>query len=44
VAELVSDLLADTPRRAAMAAAMRGLARPDAAREIVDRLESLARR
>jgi UDP-N-acetylglucosamine--N-acetylmuramyl-(pentapeptide) pyrophosphoryl-undecaprenol N-acetylglucosamine transferase len=44
LAGLVADLLADAPRRRAMAAAMRTLARPDAARAIVDGLEAIARR
>jgi UDP-N-acetylglucosamine--N-acetylmuramyl-(pentapeptide) pyrophosphoryl-undecaprenol N-acetylglucosamine transferase len=38
------DLAADRDRRLAMGAAMRGLARPRAAADIVDRLQSLARR
>ncbi len=38
----VAALLADEPRRAAMAAAMRELARPDAASDIADELLALA--
>jgi UDP-N-acetylglucosamine--N-acetylmuramyl-(pentapeptide) pyrophosphoryl-undecaprenol N-acetylglucosamine transferase len=38
----VAALLADAPRRVAMAAAMRRLARPDAASEIADELLALA--
>jgi UDP-N-acetylglucosamine--N-acetylmuramyl-(pentapeptide) pyrophosphoryl-undecaprenol N-acetylglucosamine transferase len=41
LAQLLSDLLADSGRRQSMAAAMRSLARPKAAADIVDRLESL---
>jgi UDP-N-acetylglucosamine--N-acetylmuramyl-(pentapeptide) pyrophosphoryl-undecaprenol N-acetylglucosamine transferase len=41
LADLVSSLMADAPRRAAMAAAMSGLGRPDAARAIVDDLERM---
>jgi UDP-N-acetylglucosamine--N-acetylmuramyl-(pentapeptide) pyrophosphoryl-undecaprenol N-acetylglucosamine transferase len=41
LAQLLRDLLADADRRQAMAAAMRCLARPRAAAEIVDRLERL---
>ena len=41
LADLVTTLLADTARRAAMAAAMAALGRPDAARVIVDELETL---
>jgi UDP-N-acetylglucosamine--N-acetylmuramyl-(pentapeptide) pyrophosphoryl-undecaprenol N-acetylglucosamine transferase len=41
LAQLLSDLLADSGRRLAMAAAMRSLARPKAAADVVDRLESL---
>ena len=41
LAQLLSDLLADSGRRQAMATAMRSLARPKAAAEIVDRLEKL---
>jgi UDP-N-acetylglucosamine--N-acetylmuramyl-(pentapeptide) pyrophosphoryl-undecaprenol N-acetylglucosamine transferase len=41
LAQLLGDLLADSGRRQAMAAAMRSLARPKAAAEIVDRLEEL---
>jgi UDP-N-acetylglucosamine--N-acetylmuramyl-(pentapeptide) pyrophosphoryl-undecaprenol N-acetylglucosamine transferase len=40
--EVVSGLLADSARRDAMAAAMRGFARPEAAARIVDRLMELA--
>jgi UDP-N-acetylglucosamine--N-acetylmuramyl-(pentapeptide) pyrophosphoryl-undecaprenol N-acetylglucosamine transferase len=36
LATVTRDLLADPARREAMATAMRGLARPDAARRIVD--------
>jgi UDP-N-acetylglucosamine--N-acetylmuramyl-(pentapeptide) pyrophosphoryl-undecaprenol N-acetylglucosamine transferase len=43
LATAIEDLARDRPRRAAMAAAMRGLARPAAARAIVDHLEDLAR-
>ncbi|HXI56370.1 MAG TPA: undecaprenyldiphospho-muramoylpentapeptide beta-N-acetylglucosaminyltransferase [Polyangia bacterium] len=43
LADLVSELMADAPRRAKMSAAMRQLGRPDAAREIVDDLTELAR-
>ena len=43
LATLAGDLLADPPRRQRMAAAMRALARPDAAKEIVDRLIQLRR-
>lgn len=42
LAQLLSDLLADSGRRQAMAAAMRSLARPNAATDIVDRLERLS--
>ena len=38
----VAELLADEPRRAAMGAAMRGLARPDAAAAIADEVLALA--
>jgi UDP-N-acetylglucosamine--N-acetylmuramyl-(pentapeptide) pyrophosphoryl-undecaprenol N-acetylglucosamine transferase len=41
LALLLGDLLADSGRRQAMATAMRSLARPKAAAEIVDRLEKL---
>jgi UDP-N-acetylglucosamine--N-acetylmuramyl-(pentapeptide) pyrophosphoryl-undecaprenol N-acetylglucosamine transferase len=41
LAQLLDALLADSGRRQAMTAAMRGLARPNAAAEIVDRLEKL---
>jgi UDP-N-acetylglucosamine--N-acetylmuramyl-(pentapeptide) pyrophosphoryl-undecaprenol N-acetylglucosamine transferase len=41
LAQLLNDLLADSDRRQAMAAAMRSLARPKAAADIVDRLERL---
>jgi UDP-N-acetylglucosamine--N-acetylmuramyl-(pentapeptide) pyrophosphoryl-undecaprenol N-acetylglucosamine transferase len=41
LARLLGDLLADSGRRRAMSAAMRSLARPRAASEIVDRLERL---
>jgi len=40
----VAALLADRPRLAAMAAAARTLARPDAAREVADELLAVARR
>jgi UDP-N-acetylglucosamine--N-acetylmuramyl-(pentapeptide) pyrophosphoryl-undecaprenol N-acetylglucosamine transferase len=43
LAVALGDLGRDPGRREAMSAAMRGLARPRAAQEIVDRLESLAR-
>jgi UDP-N-acetylglucosamine--N-acetylmuramyl-(pentapeptide) pyrophosphoryl-undecaprenol N-acetylglucosamine transferase len=43
LASTVTGLLADAGRRQEMAAAMRALARPGAAAEIVDRLERLAR-
>ena len=42
LAAVTASLLADSARRAAMAAAMRQLARPDAARRIVDRVFELA--
>jgi UDP-N-acetylglucosamine--N-acetylmuramyl-(pentapeptide) pyrophosphoryl-undecaprenol N-acetylglucosamine transferase len=42
LAQLLSDLLADSGRQQAMAAAMRSLARPNAAADIVDRLERLS--
>ena len=41
LAQLLGDLLANSGRRQAMAAAMRSLARPKAAGDIVDRLERL---
>ena len=41
LAQLLSGLLADSGRRQAMAAAMRSLARPKAAADVVDRLEKL---
>jgi UDP-N-acetylglucosamine--N-acetylmuramyl-(pentapeptide) pyrophosphoryl-undecaprenol N-acetylglucosamine transferase len=41
LAQVLGDLLADSGRRQAMATAMRSLARPKAAAEIVDRLEKL---
>jgi UDP-N-acetylglucosamine--N-acetylmuramyl-(pentapeptide) pyrophosphoryl-undecaprenol N-acetylglucosamine transferase len=41
LAQLLSDLLADSDRRQTMAAAMRSLARPNAAADIADRLERL---
>jgi UDP-N-acetylglucosamine--N-acetylmuramyl-(pentapeptide) pyrophosphoryl-undecaprenol N-acetylglucosamine transferase len=41
---VVEDLLADTARLEAMAAAMRAAAKPDAAEEIADELVGLARR
>jgi UDP-N-acetylglucosamine--N-acetylmuramyl-(pentapeptide) pyrophosphoryl-undecaprenol N-acetylglucosamine transferase len=41
LAALVSDLLADPPRRAAMAQAMTSRARPSAAKDIVDQLQAL---
>jgi UDP-N-acetylglucosamine--N-acetylmuramyl-(pentapeptide) pyrophosphoryl-undecaprenol N-acetylglucosamine transferase len=43
LAALLKDLARDGERRAAMSAAMRGLARPRAAQDIADRLEDLAR-
>ncbi len=43
LATLLKDLARDRDRRAAMSAAMRGLARPRAAQDIADRLEDLAR-
>jgi UDP-N-acetylglucosamine--N-acetylmuramyl-(pentapeptide) pyrophosphoryl-undecaprenol N-acetylglucosamine transferase len=43
LADVVSALLADAPHREQMAAAMRGLARPNATREIVAELETLVR-
>ena len=43
LAQLLRDLLADSARRQAMAEAMRSLARPKAAADIVDRLERLTR-
>jgi UDP-N-acetylglucosamine--N-acetylmuramyl-(pentapeptide) pyrophosphoryl-undecaprenol N-acetylglucosamine transferase len=42
LARTVKDLAGDAARRTAMTVAMRGLARPRAAQEIVDRLEELA--
>ena len=44
LADEIAALLADPERRATMAAAMRAAARPDAARDIVDRLASLTAR
>jgi UDP-N-acetylglucosamine--N-acetylmuramyl-(pentapeptide) pyrophosphoryl-undecaprenol N-acetylglucosamine transferase len=41
LAQLLGDLLADSGRRQSMAAAMRSLARPNAAADIVDRLKRL---
>ena len=41
LAQLLGDLIADSGRRQAMVTAMRSLARPMAAAEIVDRLEKL---
>ena len=41
---VVEELLADPSRLDAMATAMRGAARPDAAEEIADELVGLARR
>jgi UDP-N-acetylglucosamine--N-acetylmuramyl-(pentapeptide) pyrophosphoryl-undecaprenol N-acetylglucosamine transferase len=41
LAQLLTDLLVDPGRRQAMAAAMRSLARPKAAADVVDRLEEL---
>jgi UDP-N-acetylglucosamine:LPS N-acetylglucosamine transferase len=38
----VANLLGDAPRRAAMAAAMRGAARPEAARAVAEALLELA--
>jgi UDP-N-acetylglucosamine--N-acetylmuramyl-(pentapeptide) pyrophosphoryl-undecaprenol N-acetylglucosamine transferase len=43
LADIVAALLADPDHRAKMAEAMRGLARPNATREIVRELETLAR-
>ena len=43
LAQLLTDLLANANRREAMAQAMRTLARPNAAADIVDRLEKLCR-
>jgi UDP-N-acetylglucosamine:LPS N-acetylglucosamine transferase len=43
LADAIAALMRDTSRRAAMAAAMAGLARPDAARTIADRLEAAIR-
>jgi UDP-N-acetylglucosamine--N-acetylmuramyl-(pentapeptide) pyrophosphoryl-undecaprenol N-acetylglucosamine transferase len=43
LADAIGALAADTARRAAMSAAARQLARPDAARAIVDRVLALAR-
>jgi len=42
LADTVSGILSDDVRRASMAEAMRGFARPDAARRIADRLTELA--
>jgi UDP-N-acetylglucosamine--N-acetylmuramyl-(pentapeptide) pyrophosphoryl-undecaprenol N-acetylglucosamine transferase len=42
LADAVEKLVADRPRRQAMSAAMRGFARPDAAKRIVDRIWELA--
>ena len=44
LAQEVAQLLADAPRRQSMAAAMTALARPRAAAEIADHLESLIAR
>jgi UDP-N-acetylglucosamine--N-acetylmuramyl-(pentapeptide) pyrophosphoryl-undecaprenol N-acetylglucosamine transferase len=44
LAQEVSQLLADAPRRESMATAMKALARPRAAAEITDHLESLVRK
>jgi UDP-N-acetylglucosamine--N-acetylmuramyl-(pentapeptide) pyrophosphoryl-undecaprenol N-acetylglucosamine transferase len=44
LAQEISGLLADAPRRRAMSAAMIALARPRAAAAITDRLEEMARR
>jgi UDP-N-acetylglucosamine:LPS N-acetylglucosamine transferase len=44
VPDLIKSLLADESRLAQMGAAMRRLARPDAAGEIADGLIALARR
>jgi UDP-N-acetylglucosamine--N-acetylmuramyl-(pentapeptide) pyrophosphoryl-undecaprenol N-acetylglucosamine transferase len=44
LAQEISGLLADAPRRRAMSAAMIALARPRAAAAIADRLEEMARR
>ncbi len=43
LAAAIAGLAKEPTKRAAMAAAMRGLARPRAAQDIVDRLEALAR-
>jgi UDP-N-acetylglucosamine--N-acetylmuramyl-(pentapeptide) pyrophosphoryl-undecaprenol N-acetylglucosamine transferase len=42
LSETVRELLADTARRESMAQAMRGLARPNAARDIASLLEEVA--
>jgi UDP-N-acetylglucosamine--N-acetylmuramyl-(pentapeptide) pyrophosphoryl-undecaprenol N-acetylglucosamine transferase len=42
LADLLAALLADPARREAMATAMRGLARPAAATEVVERLAALS--
>jgi UDP-N-acetylglucosamine--N-acetylmuramyl-(pentapeptide) pyrophosphoryl-undecaprenol N-acetylglucosamine transferase len=41
LADVVQDLLGDPARRAAMAQAMRGLARPEATRDIVEELRAI---
>jgi UDP-N-acetylglucosamine--N-acetylmuramyl-(pentapeptide) pyrophosphoryl-undecaprenol N-acetylglucosamine transferase len=43
LAEAIASLMADAPRRRAMSLAMTVLARPDAARDVVARLEALRR-
>jgi UDP-N-acetylglucosamine--N-acetylmuramyl-(pentapeptide) pyrophosphoryl-undecaprenol N-acetylglucosamine transferase len=43
LADTIAAVLADAPRRAQMADAMRALSRPDAARQIADELVALAR-
>jgi UDP-N-acetylglucosamine--N-acetylmuramyl-(pentapeptide) pyrophosphoryl-undecaprenol N-acetylglucosamine transferase len=44
LADVVGELLGDAPRREAMAAAMRGLARPQATRDIVGEMQDLIQR
>ena len=43
LADLIAELMADAPRRKTMSSAMRELGRPNAAKEIVDQLATLAR-